>query len=175
MIRCSGSSSSSMIDVESGTRTSPKPVIASGLGRVPASMTLTGDRIGRVPQPVRTTSTARQGDFERLGPAEMGLSLDQVQPVLRLAARVFLPRPGDHGPLALAQPGPGPPIPGQCARRTPRRGAPGRPGVLVGVYPVLTQTPPSWPRSTSATFLPVFAKSTGRNRPPWLVPITTTS
>src|SRR5260370_9619623 len=35
----------------------------------------------------------------------MGLSLDQVQPVLRQAARVVLPRAGDHGPLALAHRG----------------------------------------------------------------------
>src|SRR5260221_13738147 len=108
MIRCSGSSSSSMIDVESGTRTSPKPVIASGLGRVPASMTITGALICRVAPPVRATSTARQGDLERLGPPEMGLSLDQGQPVLRLAARVFLPPPRDPGPPPPAQPGPGP-------------------------------------------------------------------
>ena len=36
--------------------------------------------------------------------------------------------------------------------------------VLVGVHPELTQTPPSWPRSTSATFWPAFASSAGKDR-----------
>ncbi len=47
--------------------------------------------------------------------------------------------------------------------------------VLVGVHPRLTQTPPSAPRSTSATFWAALASSTGKNRPPWLVPITIAS
>ncbi len=46
-----------MIDVESSTRTSPKPVIASGLGRLPASMTITGALICRVLPFVKATSS----------------------------------------------------------------------------------------------------------------------
>ena len=46
-----------MIDVESSTRTSPKPLIARGLGRVPASMTITGALICRVPPSVTATSS----------------------------------------------------------------------------------------------------------------------
>src|ERR1700732_744584 len=35
----------------------------------------------------------------------MGLAFDQVKPVLRQAARIVLPRAGDHGPFALAHRG----------------------------------------------------------------------
>jgi hypothetical protein len=85
-----------MIDVESSTGTSPAPVIASGLGRVPASMTTTG----ALPRPA-----VRQGDLDRLRPRETGLAFDQVKPVLRQAARVILPRAGDHEPFPLAHRG----------------------------------------------------------------------
>src|SRR5215469_12454864 len=47
--------------------------------------------------------------------------------------------------------------------------------VLVGVHPVLTQVPPRWPRSTSATFRPASANATGRSLPPQLVPMTIAS
>ena len=46
-----------MIEVESRTGTSAAPAIDSGLGRVPASMTITGALICRVPPSVRATST----------------------------------------------------------------------------------------------------------------------
>ena len=46
-----------MIDVESRTGTTPAPVIASGLGRVPASMTITGALICRVPPSGTAIST----------------------------------------------------------------------------------------------------------------------
>jgi hypothetical protein len=46
-----------MIDVESSTGTSPTPLIASGLGRAPASITTTGALICRVPPSVKAIST----------------------------------------------------------------------------------------------------------------------
>ncbi len=57
-----------MIDVESSTGTSPVPVIASGLGRAPASMTTTGALTCRVPPSVRATSTVL-GPVKRARPS----------------------------------------------------------------------------------------------------------
>jgi hypothetical protein len=86
-----------MIDVESSTGTSPAPVIAGGLGRVPVD-----DDHGRADLP---PPAVHQGDLDRLRPREMGLAFDQVEPVLRQAARIVLPRAGDHGPFTLAHRG----------------------------------------------------------------------
>src|ERR1700752_12484 len=100
MIMCSGSWSNSMIDVESSTGPSPAPVTPSGLG--PGARVDADARRADLPRPA-----ARQGDLDRLRPREMGLAFDQVEPVLRQAARIVLPRAGDHGPFALAHRGQG--------------------------------------------------------------------
>ena len=87
-----------MIDVESSTGTSPAPVMAERLG--PGAGVDDDHRRADPPRPA-----GRRGDLDRLRPGEMGLAFDQVEPVLRQAARVVLPRAGDHGPFALAHRG----------------------------------------------------------------------
>jgi hypothetical protein len=57
-----------MIDVESSTGTSPAPAIASGLGRVPVSMTTTGALTCRVPPPVTAIWTVF-GPVKRASPS----------------------------------------------------------------------------------------------------------
>ncbi len=47
--------------------------------------------------------------------------------------------------------------------------------VLVGVQPLLTQVPPSSPRSTSAVFQPWPARRTASAGPAWPLPITRAS
>src|SRR5262245_38383051 len=47
--------------------------------------------------------------------------------------------------------------------------------VLVGMHPVLTQVPPGWPRSITATFQPSAAMRRASAGPDWPVPITMAS
>ncbi len=47
--------------------------------------------------------------------------------------------------------------------------------VFVGMQPVLTQVPPTFPRSTMATFMPAPASRAAREGPAWPVPMTIAS
>jgi len=148
-------------------------VIAGGLGR--GARVDDDHRRADLPRPA-----VRQGDLDCLRPCEMGFTFDQVEPVLRQAARIVLPRAGDHGPFALAHRGQvhryrtnthailraAARLVGQARAGNHRLGR-GATRVDAGAAELVTLD--------ERHFLARLRQLNGRNRPPWLVPMTIAS
>ena len=71
--------------------------------------------------------------------------------------------------------GPSSDTPNSAARCAARATAALATSVFVGMQPVLTQVPPTFPRSMMATFMPAPASRAARDGPAWPVPMTIAS